>query len=241
MRNQKLAEGLLALFMDRARAASVFGDLAEEAGEKGGAWFWRAYAGVLASFAWRPVGGFLLAAAGCWWAPRYFYYGPSILPDPVVYGISKAFFASTLTGLGALSCFIFLFSVIRFGTRDRLTRLSLGFGVIGGVMGWFWFVPAVPALAAVSIAAIIGAAMWSASGRRSLAALVGLWLVLTALEVGGLILYRAGVDHVLGLKSSQAAYGIWFYSWYFGVLIIACLLCALVHRRLIGSGELVRA
>jgi hypothetical protein len=241
MRNQKFAEGLLALFMDRARAASVVGDLAEAAGEKGDAWFWRAYAGVLASFAWRPICGFLLAAAGCWWSPRYFAVGITAGPDVIPRGIGLNLFVGFVTTVGALSCVIFLFSVIRFGTRDRLTRLSLGFGVLGGVMGWFWWVPVVPALAAISIVAMVGSAMWSAPGRCSVAALAGLWLALTALEVGALMLYRAVADHLLSPRGSLAGYSIWFSCWYFGVLVIACLLCALVHRRLIGSGELVRA
>jgi hypothetical protein len=241
MRNTAFAEGLLALFMDRARAASVVGDLAEAADEKGDTWFWRAYAGVLASFAWRPVGGFLLAAAGCWWSPRYFSVGVHGGPDVILVGIGKGFFIGLVTSLGALSCVIFLFSVIRFGTRDRLTRFSLGFGVVGGVMGWFWWVPAVPVLAAVSIAIMVGYAMWSAIGRRSLAALAGLWLALIALEFAGLKLYRVGIDHVLGYRNSGTAYGIWFSCWYLGVLITACWLCTRVHRRLIGTGELVRA
>ncbi|MGD0303874.1 MAG: hypothetical protein ABSC71_03500 [Candidatus Acidiferrales bacterium] len=240
MRKTAFAEELLALFMDRARAASVVGDLAEAAGEKGDAWFWRAFAGVLASFAWRPIGGFLLVAAGCWWAPRYFSVGVYGGPDVVPMGIGRDFFIGLVTSLGALSWIIFLFSVIRFGTRDRLTRLSLGFGVVGGVMGWFWWVPVVPALAAISIATMVGSAMWSAAGRRSLAALAGLWLALTAIEFTGLKLYRVGIDHVLGYKNTTTAY-VWFLCWYFGVLIIACWLCTRVHRRLIGNSELVRA
>jgi len=55
MRNVHLAEWLLALVVSRENAASMAGDLLEEARTRGAAWFWFSLAGTVCSLLWRDV------------------------------------------------------------------------------------------------------------------------------------------------------------------------------------------
>jgi hypothetical protein len=243
MRSQAIAEGLLAMFTDRARASSIVGDLAEAAREKGDAWFWWAYADVLGSAAWRPVAAFVSAAAVAWFGGRYYVGGgcfSALLNVNPASGL-PAFLMRVLDNAGEFSAFIFIFAAIRFGLNDRLARLALGFAVLGIVVDWFFFVDYMSVLAAAAITILCVHALRSPMGRRSLGAIAVLWIAFMALDYVGLKTFRAGIDHVLGFRNAPAAYGAWFCFCYFGGLAIACLLCARVHRAVIGSGELVRA
>src|SRR5277367_6796139 len=64
MRGDSFVEWLLTHFTDKARAASIVGDLREASVQKGSMWFWWSVIGVMSSVGWRPAGGFLLAAFG---------------------------------------------------------------------------------------------------------------------------------------------------------------------------------
>jgi len=240
MRSQAIAERLLAMFTDRARASSIVGDLAEGAREKGERWFWWAYVGVIASIAWRPLGGFASAAIGCWWGLGYVGSSFSMAPDGQFAGKALELFLSVMTAAGAISWLVFLFSVIRYGAKDRLTRLSLGFSVIGTMVGWFWWVSMVPAIAAIAIVVLVGYAMVTETGRRGLAALMGLWVAIAALQYAGLKSFRFPIDHTFGYKGAPAIYAAWFWFCYIVVLAVACLLCARVHHAAMGNRELVR-
>ncbi len=55
MHNISLAEWILALVTSQERAASTAGDLAEEAGARGAAWFWSGVLRTAASLLWREV------------------------------------------------------------------------------------------------------------------------------------------------------------------------------------------
>src|SRR5215831_11994523 len=57
MRNVHLAEWLLSLVVSRAGAASMVGDLLEEAHTRGTVWFWLSLAGTVCSLIWRDVAG----------------------------------------------------------------------------------------------------------------------------------------------------------------------------------------
>jgi hypothetical protein len=242
MRKTQIAEWLLRRFTDDARAASMVGDLAEESATKGRAWFWWAFAGVLASFSWRPVAAFVFAAAVAWFGGRYYAGGGSF------YSLSKVH-ASTgglatlilMNDAGKFSAFIFLFAAVRYGLNDRLARLSLGFAVLGSVVSWFFFLDYMSAIAAAAVTVLCVHSLTSQKGRRSLTAIAVLWIAFMALEYAGLKIFRAGIDHFLGYRSAPAEYEVWFYGCYFGALAIACILCTRVHRAVIGNGELVRA
>src|SRR6516162_9990468 len=57
MRNVHLAEWLLSLAVSREGAASMVGDLLEEARTRGTVWFWFSLAGTVCSLIWRDVAG----------------------------------------------------------------------------------------------------------------------------------------------------------------------------------------
>lgn len=241
MRSQAIAERLLALVSDRARASSILGDLAEAGREKGTPWFWRAYTGVLASFAWRPVAAFAFAVGVAWLGGRYYTGGGSFYSLSEVHSTTGGLATLILMNdAGRFSAFIFLFAAVRFGLNDRLTRLALGFAVLGSLVSWFFFLDYMSAVAAAAITALCVHALTSPKGRRSLMAIAVLWIVFTALEYVTLKIFRAGIDHVLGYRSAPAEYEVWFFCCYFGALAIACLLCARVHRAVMRRGELVR-
>lgn len=243
MRRIAFAEWLLRQFMEQARAMSIVGDLAEVAGEKGAAWFWSSYAGVLASVAWRPACGFALAAAAAWFGGRYYIgsgglgiliylYAPSGLPTVLMRVVNHT---------GDFSAFIFFFAAVRFGLNDRLTRLALGFAVLGLTVDWFSFVNYMPAIAVAAVAVLFVYGLMSQKGRQSLTSITVLWIAFAALHYIALKIFRAGIDDVLGFRRASAVYASWFYFCYIGAMALACFLCSRVHRAVIGNGELVRA
>src|SRR5215470_19527907 len=69
MRNVHFAEWLLSLVVSREGAASMVGDLLEEAHTRGTVWFWLSLAGTVCSLTWRDIASnparmFGLAALG---------------------------------------------------------------------------------------------------------------------------------------------------------------------------------
>jgi hypothetical protein len=233
MRNTDLAERVLRRFTDNLRAASIVGDLNEAAGEKGAAWFWRSYAGVLVSFAWRPTCAFALAALAGYLANRY--DGVPVYSAPIVHTgpVDLSPWIWNIIGVTTLTWMIACYSAIRFGPQDRLTRISLGFAVIGTVTGWFWWVPAMPIVAAVFSLLLCAYALSSREGRRSLAATV-------ALLVGLAIIWTTTLKIFFGVlfgffQHYRIATGIaaWSYSCFFVAMALTCASCAWIHGALV--------
>jgi hypothetical protein len=127
-----LPEALLARITTPERAAAILGDLLELSATRGRLWFWTAYARTLLSLGWRTpvalVGAYACAksywvftaiqASSHWlvrWLPRanprYFSY----------------FWTLPLTTMLQGLVFLLPFVLVRFGPRDRLTRLACVF------------------------------------------------------------------------------------------------------------------
>jgi hypothetical protein len=241
MPNTTFAEWLLRLFTDEKRAASIVGDLAEESGDKGRAWFWQSYASVLASFVWRPFAAFVFATAVAWYGGSFypgmgFYYPLNVYAR---HGLAEAWLLAVVMA-GASSAFIFLFSAIRFGLNDRMTRLALGFAVLGSVSGWFFFVSYMPAVATVAVAILCGYALMSQVGRRSIAAIVALWVAFCLIQRAGYWVFIEVHRNVLDRWQYVPAYSVWFYFCYISGLALCAALCAYAHRRFVAGGELAR-
>jgi hypothetical protein len=242
MRSTAFAEWLLRQFTDEKRAASMVGDLAEESSEKGSAWFWRSYTGVLTSFAWRPVVAFVLAATAAWFGGSYypgagFYFPISIYAH---HGLAEAWLLMVVTA-GASSAFIFLFAAIRYGLNDRMTRLALGFAVLGSVAGWFFFLSYMPALATAVVVVLCAYALMSEKGRRCITAIAGLWVAFYCVEWATYSVFIEVHRHVLDRWKYLPAYLPWFYICYVGGLAVCAMLCAKAHRALLEPRDLVRA
>jgi hypothetical protein len=130
-------EWLLALIAGRERAVAILGDLTEMALTRGRLWFWMAYARTLVSLGWRTPVAFLIAIASgtfifgvvSWWPMLWLMHHrrhawiyaalyPQIHPHFSV-------FTWILCRLMVQSLFFALpFVLIRFGLRNRLTRLA---------------------------------------------------------------------------------------------------------------------
>jgi hypothetical protein len=238
MRETRIAEWLLGRFSDRGRAASMVGDLAETAALKGRAWFWRSYAGVLAAFAWRPVGGFLLVLAGWWWGARYsggLYLGDmaTLAPYGDAAGKWQEMFVSWVTSAGAMSWTIFLYSAVRFGLKDRTTRLSAGFGIIGMVTAWFWWVSVVPTMAAAALIVLAGYSISSAPGRRGLSAIGLLWLTLPLVRLVSVTVFISVTRHYLhDATLPRWLFAVWFAACFAATAVFTCVLCNSIHSAL---------
>ncbi|MGA2438247.1 MAG: hypothetical protein ABSF57_07010 [Acidobacteriaceae bacterium] len=127
-----IAEWLLARITDPTRAAAIMGDLTEMAGTRGLLWFWTAYARTLISLGWRTPVALLVTYAylhSIWvlrtiqssmhWLFRWVPYAHPAYQPPVWWFYLRPLW-SLLTGLYFLAPFL----LVRFGLRDRLTRLA---------------------------------------------------------------------------------------------------------------------
>lgn len=241
MRKRAFAERLLALFTDRARAASIVGDLAEITREKGNAWFWWAYADVFGAAAWRPLAAFVFATAATWFGGQYYLGGGFYCPSNIYAAcLMPAAWLRMVIAAGEFSSFVFLFAAVRFGLNDRLTRLALGFAVLGSVAGWFFFVEYMVAIASTAFAVLCGSALLSPKGRRSLAAIAGLWVAFYCTDHVGRWIFIGVLRHVLRSWDYRPAFPVWFAICYIGGLAACAALCAHVHHALLDEQKLAR-
>jgi hypothetical protein len=232
MRTEAMAERVLAWFVGRVRAASVMGDLAEartEAG-RGARWFWWSYADILFAAAWRPVAAFLVVSAGYWYGGKYLVGGIVFAQG----GSVAASFVEVTAMVGAFAAFVFLFAAIRYGLNDRMTRLALGFAVIGQVAGYFFFVNG---MAAVAYVVLCGTALVSAAGRRALVAIAGLCVAFDVVERVGLRIFLWAPDHGWLNRWNQTEIGVWLAVCYVGGLVVCAWLCAKAHGVVVAERE----
>lgn len=128
MRSHAVAEWVVGRFTNKSRAASIFGDLEELKPQKGRLWFWLSFVRVVFSLAWRRPIAFIAAVLAFFvWAS-----GEASLVMPIwrshAYKLpahSWIFAHQVLFIVGAILLMVFMYSAIRFGFRDGLTRLAL--------------------------------------------------------------------------------------------------------------------
>lgn len=242
MRSERIAERVLALFVGRVRAASVMGDIAEERTSRGARWFWWSYADILLAAAWRPVMAFVVVAMASWYGGRYLVgsAGLSCGASGTAVCSAESRFLNVVTMVGGFSAFVFLFAAVRYGLRDRLTRLALGFAVTGQVAGWFFFVEGMPAMAAAAYVVLCGTALFSASGRRALGAIAGLSLAFFWVERVVLRIFLAVREHGWLNPSNQTEMWVWWTVCYLGGLALCAWLCAKAHGVVVAESEVAR-
>jgi hypothetical protein len=137
MRKVQIAERLMGERMGAQRGAAIYGDLEEMASTRGRLWFWAAYLRVMAPL-WLRTGitGFVVAIAVMrltyatlllwwwnWWQPRNFPH-----PDHALFGMQPHQWRAVIWDLPSVVAEICWYAVpfllLRFGWRDRLTRLA---------------------------------------------------------------------------------------------------------------------
>jgi hypothetical protein len=159
------AEWLLARLTTPDRAAAILGDLTEMAATRGRLWFWIAYIRTLITLGWRtPVA--LVGAYACtrsYWvftaihasthwlvrwlplaSPRYFRY----------------FWQLPLTTMLQGLVFLLPFVLVRFGPRDRLTRLACVFFLLSLPLGGYAGLYLVGVLTVIAVSAALCLRDW---------------------------------------------------------------------------------
>ncbi len=163
-----LPEWLLARFVGPSRAAAILGDLLEISNARGKIWFWAAYVRTLISVGWRPPVAFLFAYALHTWIAvvgfstiyslrrHFFSHAPAYYP-PAIWRIPLG---NSLLALW----FILPFVIVRFGFRDRLTRVAFALFLL--TLPYFSLTGTGVNFAGIAAAATILAALCLRNWRR---------------------------------------------------------------------------
>jgi len=234
MRKASVVEWMLARVMTRANAASVIGDLEEARGKKGEMWFWRSLFSIWLSCGWRPTGGYLVAAAGGGAFLGYFdsaFFSSMALHD---WTAAQRAWGSSISLLSGLTAIVAGYCLIRFGVRDVVSRLALGYTVVGAVASTFWWRNEV-VFAAVSIAAAIAiVSLLTRSGRRGF----GVVAAVTALQILiWPILLTLSVTAGKHLPHSATAFVALLSFSYLAGAGFVCASCGWLHSQLIKGQE----
>jgi hypothetical protein len=168
MRSHAVAEWIVGRFTNKSRAASILGDLEELKPQKGRLWFWLSFVRVVFSLAWRRpiafvaavlatfvwVGGDMSLVVPIWRSHAY------KLPD------HRWMFASNvLSTIGTVLLTVLMYSAIRYGFRDGLTRLALVLTpIVAAAVIYCWWQSAV--LAVSILVGILVAAAYIANKQR---------------------------------------------------------------------------
>jgi hypothetical protein len=179
MRKTWMAELILARFTTRSNASAIIGDLEEARVNKGAIWFWRSLFSVLLSCAWRPLGGYLLAAVGGGLLLGYLQTAFFTSMSLHEWTLSQRAWGSSVALLSGFTAFVALYSLVRFGPRDIVTKMATGYVLLGAVVSSVWWRNEVT-LAALGIAVAVGMiALFTRVGRRGF----GVLAIVTALHV----------------------------------------------------------
>jgi len=137
-------EWALSRFTPEDRAHAIVGDLAEVARVKGRAWFWLAYARVLARLAWRAPVAWAVGYAMAYVAAAAFYSRSAFDLDSHNIGIRVAEPTGSIAMLALLVVcflspplwFVAPYGALRFGLHDPMSRLAVP--VCGAASLGFW-------------------------------------------------------------------------------------------------------
>jgi hypothetical protein len=231
------AEWLLARLTDPTRAAAIMGDLTEMAATRGRLWFWTAYARTLISLGWRtPVA--LVAAYACaksyWvftaihslalWLARW-------LPDADPRYFSNRWEVPLVTMLQGL-VFLLPFVLVRFGPRDRLTRLACMFFLLSLLftnrLSAFYLVGGLTAVA-------VPAALCLRASRRPMT-------VLLLALVPRYLMFRVFLFFLAAHQHDHS--NVWRHGLFSALLLVpiaaAAVVCSMLHRWSLEQSEVSR-
>jgi hypothetical protein len=240
MRKIPPAEWFLSQDIGSDRAAAIMGDLEELAATRGRLWFWYAYLRALISLGWRTGGSAFILALVCLRlmfgtvVPWLMAHRTPQLMDAGLFGESSPQARMLCWNLSLLTaqflCFAMPFVLIRFGPRDRLTRLAVALSLVA--LPVFSFRPWLMDLSGVVTLLIFAAALAAPLWRRPVAILAGTCFIATSVKLTYFILQLSLAREIFmrRLYNMPAAWvpfcdGVTF--------AIAAFVCIRLHRRLL--------
>jgi len=195
------SEWLLARVAGTGRAAAILGDLLEIAATRGSLWFWMAYARTIISLGWRTPVGYLCSLASLRIILGIIVhmrrgYGTSHLMEAGIFGEDsphiRALFMNLSLLMGQCMIFVVPFTLVRFGLRDRLTRLACALLLVA--IPVYSLRPLLMDLSGVLTALAVVTALVSPLWRRPLAVLAATGItsmasfgILASLQRGGIL------------------------------------------------------
>lgn len=233
MRSAGVAEWMLARWMSKDRAMGVVGDLEETAVGRGRVWFWRSVMGVLVATAWRPVAGYVAAVVGVG-ALRvlvsYHFVARAKVHPPTTAQVVWGAMPVPIT----LLWFVALYGLIRFGWKDVVTRLAAGYALLGGIMVYFCWQPAVQWVGLGVAAVLLAASMFDGRTRRGTGVVWMIVGILTVLWTGEMLLVAVSMSRWhLGMVPFE-----WMYAGtYLAMVWIICVMSTRVHGKMLASGK----
>jgi hypothetical protein len=243
MRSALWAEWIIARLTDRTRAASMVGDLLETATQRGTLWFCFSVARIVLSLIWRPAIAFVAAFyVGLFWrvfALRVFMHlghAPAERYAFAWWDPSEPLFS--VMWFGAILWMAALYAAIRYGLRDKLAQLALGFCGLTTILVIYWRIP-VFTIACIALGlSMLFASVWSAERSRALMAFTAALGV--GFGVGFLSLYlRTILENVFYYRLSHSDFdrtvvNICFWIW---AALITTAACARMHDRLLRRDQ----
>lgn len=230
------AEWLLALLTTPDRAAAILGDLEELAATRSRLWFWTEYLRTLISLGWRTGGSAFILAFLCLRfmfrtiLPWLMSHRTASLSDPGLFGENSPHARIVCWNLSMVTTqflvFAFPFAWIRFGLRDRLTRLACTLFLIS--LPVYMLRPWVMDLSGLLTVLVLFAALIAPPWRRPLAILAATLFPAFVVKVTYLFflpIHR--YPHVFRMPASWVVV-----SDAIGFAIAAAV-CVVLHRRLL--------
>jgi hypothetical protein len=231
-----IVEWLLARVTDPTRAAAMLGDLTEMAATRSRLWFLTEYIRTLISLGWRTGGSAFILAFVCvrfmygtviWWLMNH--RTPHLM-DAGLFGIYNPHVRLISWNLSMVMaqflCFATPFVVVRFGMRDRLTRLACALFLIS--LPVYTLRPWVMDLSGVATVLVLAAALVAPLWRRPLAILAATLLPAVAVKITYLLflpIHR--YPHVFRMPAS------WVVVSDAASFALAAIVCLYLYRRLL--------
>jgi len=226
------AEWLIARFAGERQAASIVGDLLEDAQERGQEWFWFSVAGIILSW----TGRYLLALAVGLTSCQILW---RCLPTPV-FGRPGAFPPGAqpshnlwpfIAGLGNVCMLLWIaapYAAVRYGLRDRFAQLALFVCVTLSIAFVCWRIPIVLVISLGSTLLLVIAGLAVAYLRKLLLSLS------LALALGYIATQFAFVLGAKYLEWMPPSISHSEQAQYLGILLSAAFIavaCELMHHR----------
>jgi hypothetical protein len=142
MHNVSIAEWIVGRFTSAAEAASIAGDLEEQRARKGILWFWASLAGFLFRICWRRFAALIVASR---LGVQVLEVSPFILRRVSHYqhrDVALILYIAVFAA-GALLGMMFLYSLIRYGIRDRATQLAFLWAAVFAAIAVSWEHPVI--------------------------------------------------------------------------------------------------
>ena len=243
MPSRNLTEIVLTRVVGRDRAEAIVGDLLELASSRGRLWYYVASLGTVLSFTWRLPAAFLIA---CFSFLTVQYLSSLMLTVPLWHALGKHLYITETLGRAVRDLsFVVPFAVVKYGVKDRLSKVSIASFVVTGLVYFCFNKPLlVLALVALGLLAIVGS-LASSNWRRTF-----LILAFTS-TVGVLVDFNLGNFAHLGCwiyahkplnETSHYHYFelgyafprtvFWIVTWTMSILdtLVLCFVCSSLHR-----------